>query len=631
MSTFLGFTSNLMPIGSTTQTVQNTLQSILTGYGWQCLRQALIPVATLGNLGTVATAFNLNDTSSSNSSSELPLWIGAQLTNPFTPTAFYVTGSSIPSYNIRNFTLDYSDNGSTWTTLQTWTGEINWVACERRKYVVSGASGHTYWRLNITANNGGDTTDIYTFTLEDASKNWVTTKTFLDVCPPVTETIGNSMAKDFLRIAITSSAIYLRPLQELLTALPQYVTFDTPTAGAVTLSITVNGTTVSYTGTSGNSALQNARGLYEAIKNSADTNFTSCNWYWGLPNTNITMVKKAYASNVAVTSSNITTRLRGASVLPQATGNNGNGFDQELTIDLINGFIYYLQVCSRGIALAIKTNSNFYGPLHACYGDNASAVAQTPQADTPDIPCTPIELLVGYDEQNTSYTSAFGKPSHYWGITNDDANTYQSDMFNSYDPCSHPFTRGRIGYQIMDWVGAQNTMMWNQDPTSGDIGAGFCYLLSEGVFGGQDMGATWAVHRMSCVETSHQKAYPGGRSFGLVFNNLDWYRACGTITNEQMVLFPSIDYTTTIATNATNTDSTITVASTIGFPTSGIIIINGEVITYTGISGNSFTGCTRGQYATTALSAYIGDVVNIGAWLVKINYGYLFAGYQTPS
>ena len=46
--------------------------------------------------------------------------------------------------------------------------------------------------------------------------------------------------------------------------------------------------------------------------------------------------------------------------------------------------------------------------------------------------------------------------------------------------------------------------------------------------------------------------------------------------------------------------TTITVASTTGFDSTGTLYIGGEQITYTGISGNDFTGCTRGANSTTA-------------------------------
>ena len=41
-------------------------------------------------------------------------------------------------------------------------------------------------------------------------------------------------------------------------------------------------------------------------------------------------------------------------------------------------------------------------------------------------------------------------------------------------------------------------------------------------------------------------------------------------------------------------DTTITIDDTTGFPTSGKLIIDSEVIDYSAISSNTFTGCTRG-------------------------------------
>jgi len=49
-------------------------------------------------------------------------------------------------------------------------------------------------------------------------------------------------------------------------------------------------------------------------------------------------------------------------------------------------------------------------------------------------------------------------------------------------------------------------------------------------------------------------------------------------------------------------DTTIVVDSTTGFPSSGYITIEDEVISYTGTTSVSFTGCTRGALSTTAAS-----------------------------
>jgi len=55
--------------------------------------------------------------------------------------------------------------------------------------------------------------------------------------------------------------------------------------------------------------------------------------------------------------------------------------------------------------------------------------------------------------------------------------------------------------------------------------------------------------------------------------------------------------------------TTITVASTTDFSSTGTLYIGGEQITYTGISGNDFTGCTRGANSTTAAAISNGTTV----------------------
>ncbi len=58
---------------------------------------------------------------------------------------------------------------------------------------------------------------------------------------------------------------------------------------------------------------------------------------------------------------------------------------------------------------------------------------------------------------------------------------------------------------------------------------------------------------------------------------------------------------TSLSTNVGIADNTITVDSTTGFPESyGLIQINSEVITYTGVTTNTFTGCSRGFSGITS-------------------------------
>lgn len=52
--------------------------------------------------------------------------------------------------------------------------------------------------------------------------------------------------------------------------------------------------------------------------------------------------------------------------------------------------------------------------------------------------------------------------------------------------------------------------------------------------------------------------------------------------------------------NINNTQTTIALVGIVGLPTSGKVQIENETISYTGLSGNSLTGCTRGADGTTA-------------------------------
>jgi hypothetical protein len=72
------------------------------------------------------------------------------------------------------------------------------------------------------------------------------------------------------------------------------------------------------------------------------------------------------------------------------------------------------------------------------------------------------------------------------------------------------------------------------------------------------------------------------------------------------------DGVTTLTANINNAVTTIPVASTEFFQDSGAILIGSEVITYTGKTATSFTGCTRGQFGSSNAAhlsgVYVGEV-----------------------
>lgn len=102
----------------------------------------------------------------------------------------------------------------------------------------------------------------------------------------------------------------------------------------------------------------------------------------------------------------------------------------------------------------------------------------------------------------------------------------------------------------------------------------------------------------------------------LYFNTLDNFvaqlnaGALNTLALPQGAFFQ--DGVTTLTANINNSVTTIAVASTTNFANAGAVLIGSEIISYTGKTATSFTGCTRGQYSSTAAShlsgAYVGEV-----------------------
>ena len=80
--------------------------------------------------------------------------------------------------------------------------------------------------------------------------------------------------------------------------------------------------------------------------------------------------------------------------------------------------------------------------------------------------------------------------------------------------------------------------------------------------------------------------------------------------------------TTALNGGISSVDVTVTVVSTTGFPATGTILVDNELITYSGKTPTTFTGCLRGQQGTTAASHLTGAVVTDTA---------LYTGWGEPA
>lgn len=72
----------------------------------------------------------------------------------------------------------------------------------------------------------------------------------------------------------------------------------------------------------------------------------------------------------------------------------------------------------------------------------------------------------------------------------------------------------------------------------------------------------------------------------------------------------------TLSADINDTQTTISLTSATGFPSSGLIQIGSEQMRYTGVSGNDLTGVTRGVNSTTAAAHSSGAAVNCATLIV---------------
>ncbi len=104
--------------------------------------------------------------------------------------------------------------------------------------------------------------------------------------------------------------------------------------------------------------------------------------------------------------------------------------------------------------------------------------------------------------------------------------------------------------------------------------------------------------------TGEERAHAQGRLL-----SVDADLSVGTI--DSCVSTPS----TTLSSMITNATDPIPVVDTTGFPASGTISVDDEIISYTGTTATSFTGATRGALGTTAAShasgAFVGRTFQI--------------------
>ena len=113
---------------------------------------------------------------------------------------------------------------------------------------------------------------------------------------------------------------------------------------------------------------------------------------------------------------------------------------------------------------------------------------------------------------------------------------------------------------------------------------------------------------------------PSEQTYGYGFGAGAWG---GTVTG---AVQNDLDGALAADTNGNNGSATqIRLTSSTGFPTSGVIAIGNELITYTGVAGNELTGITRGTNGTSSAihsdGAIVTNATNYNGWGSAVNAG----------
>jgi len=84
--------------------------------------------------------------------------------------AYDIVASTTASSAPRNWTLEGSNNGSSWTTIDTKTGITIGTSATWQSPTLANTTAYLYYRLNITANQGATTTTVNTLNLYDLNE-----------------------------------------------------------------------------------------------------------------------------------------------------------------------------------------------------------------------------------------------------------------------------------------------------------------------------------------------------------------------------------------------------------------------------------------------------------------------------
>ncbi|MFJ4850297.1 GH92 family glycosyl hydrolase [Streptomyces sp. NPDC088733] len=108
-------------------------------------------------------------------------WVAYRLAKPAAVVKYSLTSANdAPGRDPKNFTVQGSDNGNSWTDLDTRTGVTFSGRFATNTYSFTNTTAYTYYRLNVTASSGDSITQLADWNISDGS----------DALPPATPMVG---------------------------------------------------------------------------------------------------------------------------------------------------------------------------------------------------------------------------------------------------------------------------------------------------------------------------------------------------------------------------------------------------------------------------------------------------------
>lgn len=165
---FVGSVIRFRLVAGGTPFVAGDYFTVNTGPAWTRHRLQGCPEALLrtGTYSGTASLFDGVDNFGGVTATTLPQSITVQMGFATKVRSFALWNGATIAQGPRDFTLEWSDNGSSWTTAQAYSA-VTWAqARERKDFVVTVDPGaHLYWRLRITASNSGTSTNLTEYRL----------------------------------------------------------------------------------------------------------------------------------------------------------------------------------------------------------------------------------------------------------------------------------------------------------------------------------------------------------------------------------------------------------------------------------------------------------------------------------